>query len=216
MFSQQVRRETGTLTGLVVDAETNQPIFGVNVIILNTFLGSATDHEGKFTIKNIPPGKYKLRLSAIGYETKLLDLTINPGEEIDLKISLKPTAYAVEPVLVTATRREQRLSEVPVSSTVVESDIISTRNNLQIDDVLRYVPGVNMIQYQVNIRGSSGYSRGTGTRVLLLFDGAPFLTGDAGEIIWEAIPVWQIERIEVVKGAGSALYGSNAIGAFDP
>lgn len=212
MFSQQVRRETGTLTGLVVDAETNQPIFGVNVIILNTFLGSATNHEGKFTIKNIPPGKYKLRLSAIGYETKLLDLTINPGEEIDLKISLKPTAYAVEPVLVTATRREQRLSEVPVSSTVVESDIISTRNNLQIDDVLRYVPGVNMIQYQVNIRGSSGYSRGTGTRVLLLFDGAPFLTGDAGEIIWEAIPVWQIERIEVVKGAGSALYGSNAIG----
>ncbi|CUU07614.1 iron complex outermembrane recepter protein [Candidatus Thermokryptus mobilis] len=211
-FSQQVRKETGTLTGLVVDAETGQPIFGVNVIIMNTFLGSATNHEGKFTIKNIPPGKYKLRFSAIGYETKLIDLTMNPGEEIDLKISIKPTAYAVEPVLVTATRREQRLSEVPVSSTVVESDIISTRNNLQIDDVLRYVSGVNMIQYQVNIRGSSGYSRGTGTRVLLLFDGAPFLTGDAGEIIWEAIPVWQIERIEVIKGAGSALYGSNAIG----
>jgi hypothetical protein len=57
MFSQQVRRETGTLTGLVVDAETNQPIFGVNVIILNTFLGSATNHEGKFTIKNIPAWK---------------------------------------------------------------------------------------------------------------------------------------------------------------
>ena len=69
-----------------------------------------------------------------------------------------------------------------------------------------------MIQYQVNIRGSSGYSRGTGTRVLLLFDGMPFLTGDAGEIIWEAIPVWQIDRVEIVKGAGSALYGSNAIG----
>ncbi len=211
-FSQQVRKETGTLNGLVIDAETDQPIFGVNVIILNTFLGSATNHEGKFTIKNIPSGKYKLRFSAIGYETKLLDVTINPGEELDLKIYLKPTAYAVEPVVVTATRREQKLSEVPVSSTVVESDIISNRNNLQIDDVLRYVPGVNMIQYQVNIRGSSGYSRGTGTRVLLLFDGAPFLTGDAGEIIWEAIPTWQIERIEVVKGAGSALYGSNAIG----
>jgi iron complex outermembrane receptor protein len=206
------QQKTGNLTGKVIDVETKQPIFGVNVIIENTFLGSATDAKGEFKIKNIPAGKYILKLSAIGYETTRIEIEIAPSRETNLLIEMKPTAYTVEPVVITATKREQTLSEIPISTNVVESDLISSRNNLQVDDILRYVPGVNIIQYQINIRGSSGYSRGTGTRVLILFDGMPFLTGDAGEIIWEAIPVWQIDRIEVVKGAGSALYGSNAIG----
>ncbi len=212
IFSQLLAQQTGSLTGTVIDAQTKQPIFGVNVIIENTLLGSATNAKGEFTIKRIPTGRYTLRFSAIGYETQRIDILIQPSQVVNIKVEMKPTTYAVEPVIVTATKREEIISEIPVSTHVVESEIISTRNNLQIDDILRYVPGVNMIQYQVNIRGSSGYSRGTGTRVLLLFDGMPFLTGDAGEIIWEAIPVWQIDRIEVVKGAGSALYGSNAIG----
>ncbi len=80
------------------------------------------------------------------------------------------------------------------------------------DDALRYVPGVNMLQDQVNIRGSSGYSRGVGSRVLLLLDGLPYLTGDTGEIHWETLPVGEVERVEIVKGAGSALYGSSALG----
>ncbi|MEN3037883.1 MAG: TonB-dependent receptor [Candidatus Kryptonium sp.] len=210
LFSQQL--QMGNLSGTVIDEETKQPIFGVNVVIENTFLGTATDQRGKFSIKNIPTGKYTVRFSAIGYEVKKEKVEILPSQETNLIVELKPTAYTTEPIIVTATRREQILSEIPVTTHVVESEMISNRNNLQIDDILRYVPGVNMIQYQVNIRGSSGYSRGTGTRVLLLFDGMPFLTGDAGEIIWEAIPVWQIEKIEIVKGAGSALYGSNAIG----
>lgn len=210
LFPQQ--QKPGTLTGMVFDSETKQPIFGVNVIIENTFLGAATNPNGKFIIKNIKPGKYTLKLSAIGYEIRKAEVEILPDQETQIIIELKPTAYTTEPIVITATRREQTLSEIPVSTYVIESELISNRNNLQIDDILRYVPGVNMIQYQVNIRGSSGYSRGTGTRVLLLFDGMPFLTGDAGEIIWEAIPVWQIDRVEVVKGAGSALYGSNAIG----
>ncbi|CUT04588.1 TonB-dependent receptor [Candidatus Kryptonium thompsonii] len=210
LFSQQ--QKPGTLSGVVLDSETKQPIFGVNVLLENTFLVSATNPDGKFIIKNIKPGKYTLKFSAIGYETKRIEIEILPAQETNITVELKPTAYTTEPVVITATRREQTLSEIPISTHVVESELISNRNNLQIDDILRYVPGVNMIQYQVNIRGSSGYSRGTGTRVLLLFDGMPFLTGDAGEIIWEAIPVWQIDRVEIVKGAGSALYGSNAIG----
>ena len=68
------------------------------------------------------------------------------------------------------------------------------------------------MQDQVNIRGSSGYSRGVGSRVLILIDGLPYITGDTGEIPWKTVPMFQIDRIEVVKGAGSALDGSSALG----
>ncbi|MBI3194667.1 MAG: TonB-dependent receptor, partial [Ignavibacteriae bacterium] len=71
---------------------------------------------------------------------------------------------------------------------------------------------VSFVQSQVNIRGSTGYSKGVGTRVLILVDGLPMLSGDTGEIIWESFPVNNIERIEIVKGAGSALFGSSALG----
>jgi iron complex outermembrane receptor protein len=69
-----------------------------------------------------------------------------------------------------------------------------------------------MLGDQISIRGSSGYSRGAGTRVLLEIDGIPYYTGDTGEIIWEIIPVSEVQRIEVIKGAASSLYGSAAIG----
>ena len=80
------------------------------------------------------------------------------------------------------------------------------------EDALRYVPGINMVDDQISIRGSSGYSRGTGSRVLLALDGLPFYTGDTGETIWEAIPTTEIKRVEIIKGAASSLYGSSAIG----
>ena len=89
---------------------------------------------------------------------------------------------------------------------------IRQRNSTSLDDALRYVRGVNMTGTQVNIRGSSGYSLGAGSRVLMLLDGIPFFAGDTGELNFEAIPMGQVDRIEVVKGASSALYGSNALG----
>jgi outer membrane cobalamin receptor len=69
------------------------------------------------------------------------------------------------------------------------------------------VPGVNLVDDQLSIRGSSGYSRGAGARVLMAIDGLPFYTGDTGEIIWEAVPVNEIETVEIIKGASSSLYG---------
>ena len=129
-----------------------------------------------------------------------------------MEIILTPAIIESGQVIITANKYEQDISELPVSAEIIPSEKLARKNYTNLEDAMRYVPGVNMISYQISIRGSSGYSRGAGTRVLLAYDGIPFYTGDTGEIIWESIPVTQLERVEIIKGASSSLYGSAAIG----
>ncbi len=207
----QVR--TGALSGKVVDAETGEPLVGANVALRGTVLGRVTHVDGTFRFPSLPVGVYTVAISMVGYETKyVVNVEITQQSEKTLTVALKPIVIQTDPIVVTASRREQSLQEVPVSIATVTAHAIAERNNVTLDEALRYVPGVNILQDQINIRGSSGYSRGVGSRVLILFDGLPYLTGDTGEISWETIPIHQIQRIEVVKGAGSALYGSSALG----
>lgn len=204
---------TGVITGSVTDSLSGLPLVGANVVVRGTVLGSATNSSGEFRLANIPPGSYFLIISMVGYQRVTVPMVqVVPGGEKRLVLSLYPVPIQTEQIVITASRREQSLQDVPVSVSTVTADALAARNHNTLDDALRYVPGVNMMQDQVNIRGSSGYSRGVGSRVLLLLDGLPFLTGDTGEISWEVIPVHEVERIEVVKGAGSALYGSSALG----
>jgi outer membrane receptor for ferrienterochelin and colicins len=202
----------GGVEGIIKNADDNQPVIGANIAIRGTVLGMVSDKEGKFYLPNLPPGQYLLTISMIGFERTELPVIVMPGVPLSITINLKTATIQTAPVIITATRREQSLSEIPSSVSVVDDREIQYRSSVAVDDILRYVPGVNVTRSQVNIRGSTGYSYGVGTRVLLLVDGLPFLTGDTEEIIWESIPVTQIDRIEVVKNAGSALYGSNALG----
>ncbi len=140
------------------------------------------------------------------------EIIVSSGDTMHLNIELEPAPVQTEPIIVTASKREEAPEDVPASVSIVDDRLLSYRNAITVDDALRYVPGVYVTQSQVNIRGSAGYSFGVGTRVLLLLDGLPFISGDTGEIIWESLPASQIDRIEVVKGAASALYGSSALG----
>ena len=159
------------------------------------------------------PGTYSITTSHIGYQmVTLSNIELKADEQRIVDIELVQTPVQTEQVIVTASRREQNLQEVPVSISTISAQSLVDHACVTVDDALRYVPGVNMMQDQVNIRGSTGYSRGVGARVLVLIDGLPYITGDTGEINWETLPIHQIERIEVVKGAGSALYGSSALG----
>lgn len=188
------------------------PLIGANVILLGTEKGAASDKEGKFEIKNLSSGTYTLIVSMIGFKTeKILDLRLEDRSKF-VEIVLEPIAIESGPVIITAYKYEQDISELPVSAEVISSEKLFRKNFINLEDAMRYVPGVNMTSYQISIRGSSGYSRGAGTRVLLAYDGIPFYTGDTGEIIWESIPVTQVERVEIIKGASSSLYGSAAIG----
>jgi iron complex outermembrane receptor protein len=206
------QKDTGSIIGKVDDAASLQPLVGANVIIRGTFLGTTTDSSGSFQIRGIGPGQHVAVISMLGYARTSIQFALPSDAPLKFEVHLAPQEVETQQVVITASRREQSLHDVPVSISTVSAKALSLRIPTTLDDALRYVPGVNMMYDQVNIRGSSGYSRGVGTRVLLLFDGLPYLTGDTGEITWETIPVFQIERIEIVKGAGSALYGSSALG----
>ncbi len=214
LFAQTVSvKKTGTVSGIVRSAENGNPLPGVNVVVQNTVLGAATDADGRFHIAGIPHGTYALSFSMIGYSRKVVTgINIVPDKTTSVAVVLFPLPVQTGPVVVTATTHEQSLSDVPVSVNVVDSKTIMALNPTSIKDVLQYVPGVRMLEDQVDIRGYTGYSMGVGSRVLLLMDGMPLMTGDMGEIAWDMIPVDQVQRVEVVKGAASALYGSSAMG----
>ncbi len=176
-------------------------------------MGVPSDASGKFRINQLPAGQFILKFSMIGYEQKDLNIVIHSGDTLDVgQIVLKETALLSQPIVVTASKYEQNIQDIPLSISTVTAQEINYRNSTKVDEALKYVSGVNMNRDQVNIRGSNGYSYGVGSRVMLLIDGIPYITGDSQAMIFESVPVNQIERVEVQKGAGSALYGSNALG----
>lgn len=201
-----------TLTGKVTDKK-GTPLIGANVILQGTLIGAATNESGNFVLKNISPGNYRLEISMVGYSKFISEeFNFKKDEEKKFNVKLSEKAFQSDQVIVTAGKYEQNISELPVSAEVITAEEFSSKNYLKLDDALRYAPGVNVTLDQVSIRGSSGYSRGAGTRVLVAIDGFPIYTGDTGEIIWEIVPVTDLERVEIIKGAASSLYGSTAIG----
>ncbi len=203
--------QTGSINGRVKDNE-NKPLTGANIILKGTTTGTASDIDGYFTINNVPFGSYTIEISMIGFQKKEKNILLNQEKLNTGIVILKPEAIKTDQIVITAGKYEQRITELPVSAALLTSDDITKKNYLTIEDALRYVPGVNFTLDQVSIRGSSGYSRGAGTRVLVAIDGVPFYSGDTGEIVWEVIPLTALERIEIIKGAASSLYGSTAIG----
>ncbi len=206
-----ITAQTGILTGKVIN-EKGQPVFGASVLIVGTVRGASADENGNFEIKNLPEGTYSIQVSAISYERKTLNnILINESTKA-ITIILTEALIQTEQIIVSAGKYEQRVQDLTVSTAVLQPEVISKRNHLTFDDLLRYVPGVQMNLEQVSIRGSSGYSKGAGARVLVALNGLPMYSGDNGDIVWEMIPVADIERIEIIKGPASSLYGSTAIG----
>jgi iron complex outermembrane receptor protein len=187
------------------------PIPGVNIIVLNTSYGDATDDKGNYHLKNISPGNYELEFSAIGFAKKKIKTNIT-NKSIKLNVILFPEPIKTDEVIVTAGKYEQKKSELPVSTEILYGSTLTERNFRNLENAMRTIPGVVMTEDQISIRGSSGYSRGAGARALVTIDGLPFYTGDTGEIVWEMIPTTEIQRVEIIKGAASSLYGSSAIG----
>jgi iron complex outermembrane receptor protein len=174
-------------------------------------LGAVTDSAGRFTIPDVKPGTYTVVASRVGYLPTRAKVTISRLNE-DMVMTIMPADVVKEDVIVSANRRVQAVQDVPISVSTVSAQDLSQRNITQLDDALRYVSGVNVVKDQVNVRGTSGFALGVGNRTMVLLDGFPLMSGDNGDIKFDVMPVADVGRIEIVKGAGSALYGTGALG----
>ena len=203
LFSQQ-----GTVEGTISDAATGELLFSVTVRVGSE--GTITDFEGFYSL-SLDPGTYELKYSYVGYAPQTKKVVIEAGQTQTLDLELYEEATILKTATVTSGKFEKSLGEVTVSLEVLKPQLIESVNTVSVDQVLEKVPGVNIIDGQANIRGGSGFSYGAGSRVLLLVDDVPMLAPDAGFPNWSDLPVENIEQIEVVKGAASALYGSSAL-----
>ena len=203
----------GDLTGRVTGTEDNAPLFGATVAVMRADYATHTDEHGRYRLSDLLPGRYELFVSHIGYKAHIVkgvDVADRGERSLDVALDLSPVE--MPQLVVSATRRMQSFAEAPISASVAERHELARYNALSLSGPISYISGVNLVGGQVSVRGSSGYSRGTGSRVLLLLDGTPMLSADNGDIKWDVIPTDEVERVEVIKGAGSALYGTGALG----
>jgi len=212
-FSAIINAQTGTgvLKGNISDKESKEPIIGATIQLLNDLSkGAATDIDGNYVLV-LDTGYYKILCSYLGLQSDTFSVTIKENQISQKNIILKQIAKTLETVVVSSGKFEQKLEELTVSMEVIKPNLIQNKNTTSIETVLEQVPGLSIIDNDPQIRGGSGFTFGVGSRVAIVVDGIPLLSGDAGRPEWSYIPVENIEQIEVIKGASSVLYGSSAL-----
>ncbi|MCH8555380.1 MAG: TonB-dependent receptor [Schleiferiaceae bacterium] len=117
----------------------------------------------------------------------------------------------LQTIVVSAGKFEQRVEETTVSLDVIQPYLVQSKNPLDIQGTFDQSPGINVTDGQANIRGGSGWSYGTGSRVLVMVDDMPMISADANQVQWTLIPFEVLRQMEVIKGASSALYGTSAL-----
>ena len=200
----------GIIKGKITDVQTQEPLSGCSIEWLNGTAIGQTDNNGLFQI-TLDSGHHVLVFHHTGYRSDTCRIQIQPNALIELKRSLQPAGKLLETIVITSGKFAQKLEEVTVSMEVLKPGLIQNKNTTSIETALEQVPGLTIIDNDPQIRGGSGFTFGVGSRVAIVVDGIPLLSGDAGRPEWSYIPVENIEQIEVIKGASSVLYGSSAL-----
>ncbi len=201
----------GELRGTVLSSG-GETLPGVHLYIAELEAGTVTTSDGTYRFRSIPSGSYSMRISMMGFQTEIITITISAGETMVLDIQLEPITFQSGELVVTASRRSQLIGRVSVSMNTITPAEIESRNIISLNQALDYVPGVQVLGNSVNVRGSSGFTYGVGSRVLLLVDGVPMMGPDQGGMDFDGLPFTQTRQIEVLKSPGSALYGGGALG----
>jgi outer membrane receptor protein involved in Fe transport len=208
-----VAAQEGALRGTVLAADGRIPVAGATILVGGTTLQVMTDVEGRFNLEGMLAGSYSVSAVAPGFaETTITDVEIVAGQAGRLEIVLERAVFDMPSLLVTANRSTTRPGDAPVSVAVITGEEIRRRNVISLEEALPFAQGVTFNAGQMDIRGASGLARGVGSRVLMLLDGQRVLSGVGGAIEFDALPVMDVERVEIVKGPNSTLYGTNALG----
>ncbi len=200
------------IVGHVVDRTSGQHMPFVTVALRGTTIGTVTDRTGHYYLKNLPQGDFVLVVSSIGYRSVSHNLTLTPGQTVEMNFELEEDAVALDAVVVSANRSETARREAPTLVRVISPELFEATNSHNLSEVLCFQPGVrvendcqNCGYTQVRINGMEGkYTQ-------ILIDSRPVFSALAGVYGLEQIPASMVERVEVVRGGGSALFGSSAI-----
>ncbi|MBL4703018.1 MAG: TonB-dependent receptor [Flavobacteriales bacterium] len=200
--------QLGKLKGKLVD-DLGYELIGSD-IYLDSNMVATTNNSGEYEIE-AEAGMHTVTIKSFGFTDVTIQIEFKAGETLTHDISYKEDKNLIDEVVVSAGKFEQKLSELTVSMAILKPDLLENRNTISCEEILEQVPGVNMQEDQISIRGGSGFSYGAGSRVLLLVDDMPMLAGDANDIKWSSLPIENLEQIEIIKGASSVLYGSSAL-----
>jgi len=202
-------QKSATLTGIITDAESGEPMVAVN-ISANRQSGTISGSDGAYSLV-LAEGDYLVEFFYVGYEIISKEVSIRAGEIQIMNVEMAVRSNMLDEVVVSAGKFEQKVSDVTVSLEILHPRQLSNQNITSLDMLLEKTSGISILNGQPSIRGGSGFSYGVGSRVLMLVDDLPMISGDAGDIKWSFLPVENVNQVEVIKGASSVLYGSSAL-----
>ena len=211
LFSCVAHAQKARIYGRVTDAETKEELMQAAVVVnAAKGLATVTDAEGKYEL-NVEPGSYQVVFKYTGKAELSMRVSLSAGGSKELNVSLSDRQELMNTVVVSGSKYEKKMSEETVSMDVVKGQNLQNQNITNLENGMKRVPGVTIADGQVNIRGGAGWSYGAGSRVLVMVDNLPLLSADAADAKWAIIPMENVEQIEIIKGAASALYGSSAL-----
>jgi iron complex outermembrane receptor protein len=206
-----------TLSGIVLDETSGISLPGATVIISPGEKGTASDNAGRFGFSELKPGEYSLTISFLGYESISRTIELKEGKNSRFTFLLNPIAIEAEEIVVTATKTERKLEDIPGRIELINAKQLTSFAATDMSGYLKNSSGVSVynpggfVSHKTNVvmRGMSGNNQ---ARVLVLLDGMPVNKADGGSVNWNLIQSDQIEKVEISKGPGSSLYGGNALG----
>lgn len=202
---------TGVLKGKVTAATNKEPLSNATLqVVGHAAKGTVTDADGVYSLV-LDTGMHRLFCDYIGCNADTFVVHIGADAITEKNVVLQPNTELLKTVVVSSGKFDQRLEELTVSLEILKPALINNKNTTSIETALEQVPGLTIIDNDPQIRGGSGFTFGVGSRVAIVVDGIPLLSGDAGRPEWSYIPVENIEQIEVIKGSSSVLYGSSAL-----
>ena len=202
--------QTGVLKGKIVTDE--ELVFGATAGFPELGLGAVSDETGSFEIKNIPAGTYLIKISFLGYSTIQEKVTIEADKEISKTFTLYPDYLQLNETVVTGSRKEVPMYNAPVIISRIDSRIFSSTQSLSLSEGLNFSPGLRLENNCQNCGFTQLRMNGlNGPYTQILVNSRPIFSALTGVYGLDMIPANMIDRVEVVRGGGSALYGGNAI-----